>query len=160
MSLRTTSKPFSFLTFVFSNHYDDSGGHTIRKVKCLFFVDRTIDVVECFSIFVPGRQRRLRIQEFLDEIELRTFVENDMEALLNIRFLITEFVIDESNRIYSAEHDPESNSFILIEDKNLIDEGLVDQGFAYRTALLDRNEKLVLLYNGETGEARSCKDFD
>ncbi|MCK9323784.1 MAG: hypothetical protein RBR05_06025 [Candidatus Methanomethylophilaceae archaeon] len=107
-----------------------------------------------------GAPKAIENSGFSDEKELQTFVENNMEALLNIKFLATEFIIDESNRVDSVGYDSESNSFVLIEDKNLIDKGLVDQGFTYLAALLDRKEKFVLLYNSETGEARSCKDFD
>lgn len=97
---------------------------------------------------------------FKNEKELQTFVENHMQELLGLRFLATEFVIDEHSRVDSVGFDEESSSFVLIEDKNVKDRGLVDQGFAYLAALFDRKEKFVLLYNEVYGQLKQAKDFD
>lgn len=94
------------------------------------------------------------------EKDLQNFVEDNMKALLDLDFLATEFWIDDHNRADSIGYDSSSNAFVIIEDKNVKDRGLVDQGFTYLAALLDRKERFVLLYNEKMGGSKQIKDFD
>lgn len=107
-----------------------------------------------------SKLREVKHTGFKKEKTLQTFVEDHMQDLLGLRFLATEFVIDEHNRVDSVGFDEESSSFVLIEDKNIKDRGLVDQGFAYLSALLDRKEKFVLLYNKIYNASKQADDFD
>lgn len=94
------------------------------------------------------------------EKDLQAFVEKNIETLLNLKFIATEFYADDHNRIDTLAFDPETNAFVIIEDKNVRNISLVDQGYAYLAAVLDRKEKLVLRYNLVMNEKRSEKDFD
>ena len=97
---------------------------------------------------------------FPTEKDLQTLVERHLDTLLQLRFIATEFVVNEHNRIDTLAYDEESNAFVVIEDKNVRNSSLVDQGFAYLSAILDRKGKLVLKFNLVTGESRTESDFE
>ena len=107
-----------------------------------------------------GELKVLPDDGFPTEKDLQTFVERHLDTLLQLRFIATEFVINEHNRIDTLAYDEESNAFVVIEDKNVRNSSLVDQGFAYLSAILDRKEKLVLKFNLVTGESRTERDFE
>ena len=107
-----------------------------------------------------GELKVLPDDGFPTEKDLQTFVERHLDTLLQLRFIATEFVINEHNRIDTLAYDEESNAFVVIEDKNVRNTSLVDQGFAYLSAILDRKEKLVLKFNLVTGESRTERDFE
>ena len=107
-----------------------------------------------------GELKVLPDDGFPTEKDLQTFVERHLDTLLQLRFIATEFVVNEYNRIDTLAYDEESNAFVVIEDKNVRNSSLVDQGFAYLSAILDRKEKLVLKFNLVTGESRTERDFE
>ena len=107
-----------------------------------------------------GELKVLPDDGFPTEKNLQTFVEKHLDTLLQLRFIATEFVVNEHNRIDTLAYDEESNAFVVIEDKNVRNSSLVDQGFAYLSAILDRKEKLVLKFNLVTGESRTERDFE
>ena len=107
-----------------------------------------------------GELKVLPDDGFPTEKDLQTFVERHLDTLLQLRFIATEFVVNEHNRIDTLAYDGESNAFVVIEDKNVRNSSLVDQGFAYLSAILDRKEKLVLKFNLVTGESRTEGDFE
>ena len=107
-----------------------------------------------------GELKVLPDDGFPTEKDLQTFVEKHLDTLLQLRFIATEFVVNEHNRIDTLAYDEESNAFVVIEDKNVRNSSLVDQGFAYLSAILDRKEKLVLKFNLVTGESRTERDFE
>ena len=107
-----------------------------------------------------GELKVLPDDGFPTEKDLQAFVEKHLDTLLQLRFIATEFVVNEHNRIDTLAYDEESNAFVVIEDKNVRNSSLVDQGFAYLSAILDRKEKLVLIFNLVTGDNRTEKDFE
>ena len=109
---------------------------------------------------INGKLTELSEDGFHLEKNLQIFVERHLDTLLQLRFIATEFVVNEYNRIDTLAYDEESNAFVVIEDKNVRNSSLVDQGFAYLSAILDRKEKLVLKFNLVTGESRTEKDFE
>lgn len=107
-----------------------------------------------------GKLERLTDEGFPKEKDLQSFVEENLQTLLGLKFIATEFIVNEHNRIDTLAYDEESNAFVVIEDKNARDRSLVDQGFSYLSAILDRKEKLVLQYNKVTGKLKDVGDFD
>ena len=93
------------------------------------------------------------------EKDLQTLVESNLETILDLKFIATEFSI-ESYRFDSVAYNEESKSFVIIEYKRGKNESLVDQGYAYLYTLLNRKADFVLLYNEVTGESKGIKDFD
>ena len=109
---------------------------------------------------VEGRLEKLSDDGFPKEKDLQTFVEENIGELLGLKFIATEFIVDAHNRIDTLAYDEEVGAFVVIEDKNVRDRSLVDQGFSYLSAILDRKEKLVLQYNKVMNESKDVKDFD
>ena len=103
---------------------------------------------------------KLPDDDFPLEKDLQRFVEENIGELLGLRFIATEFEIDAHNRADTLAYDEENNAFVIIEDKNTRNASLVDQGYAYLAAMLDRKAELVLRYNLVTGSNRSVKDFE
>lgn len=93
------------------------------------------------------------------EKDLQTLVESNLEIILGLMFIATEFSV-ESYRFDSVAYNKESKSFVIIEYKRGKNESLVDQGYAYLYTLLNRKADFVLLYNEVTGESKGIKDFD
>ncbi len=113
-------------------------------------------------IFRKGQDNKLTPVKnigFKLEKDIQTLVENNMDVLFGLRFLETEFTIADF-RFDSVAFDDETNSFVIIEDKNVENKGLVDQGYAYLKTALDRKADLVLLYNRKTGQSKQIDDFE
>lgn len=92
------------------------------------------------------------------EKDVQHLIEQNMTSFFGLRFLETEFAIGEF-RFDSVAFDDEANSFVIIEDKNVENKGLVDQGYAYLKTALDRKADLVLLYNQKMGKSLQIEDF-
>ena len=116
-------------------------------------------------VYVLYRQNKNGLVKLPDdgfplEKDLQKFVEDNIGELLGLKFIATEFEIDAHNRADTLAYDEENNTFVIIEDKNTKNTSLVDQGYAYLAAMLDRKAELVLRYNLVTGNNRSVKDFE
>ena len=103
--------------------------------------------------------KELKQNDFINEKELQTYFENNMETILGYKFIETEFVV-ENFRIDSLAYDKESNSFRIIEYKNVKNHSLVDQGYTYLKLMLNRKADFILKYNEKTGETLFIKDID
>lgn len=90
----------------------------------------------------------LKQNEFNDEKELQTFVENHIPDILGeeYEFVCTEFSIGDF-RIDSLAFNKETKSFIIIEDKNVKNKSLIDQGLTYLKLLKERKADFILKYN-------------
>lgn len=93
------------------------------------------------------------------EKDLQNLVEKNLDEVLNLKFLKTEFSI-ESYRFDTVAYNEDSNSFVIIEYKRGKNESLVDQGYAYLYTLLNRKADFVLLYNEVLKESKGINDFD
>lgn len=113
-------------------------------------------------IFKKGQDDKLipvKNMGFKLEKDIQTLIEHNMDVLFGLRFLGTEFTIGEF-RFDSVAFDDETNSFVIIEDKNVENKGLVDQGYAYLKTALDRRADLVLLYNRKMKLSKQIDDFE
>lgn len=93
------------------------------------------------------------------EKDLQRLVETNLETILGLKFIATEFSI-ESYRFDTVAFNEDTKSFTIIEYKRGKSESLVDQGYAYMYTLLDRKADFVLLYNETTKKTMTLKDFD
>mgnify|MGYP000018336741 FL=1 len=107
-----------------------------------------------------GKLIKLEDDGFHNEKELQKFVEENIEELLGLKFIATEFSISDRRRVDTLAYDEESNAFVIIEDKNVKNSSLVDQGFSYLSVALDRKESLVLQFNGMMNAQKKVGDFD
>lgn len=101
----------------------------------------------------------LRKEDFKNEKELQNYVETNMKEILGYQFISTEFTID-NYRLDSLGYDEENNTFIIVEYKNIKNNSLVDQGYAYLGMMLKRKEAFVLKYNNVTKKNKEIRDID
>ena len=84
--------------------------------------------------------KELKQKEFVNEKELQTYFEKNLMNILGLQFIDTEFWIDNHTfRIDSLAYDKDSNSFRIIDYKNIVNHSLVDQGFTYLKKMLEKH---------------------
>ncbi|WP_429976562.1 DUF5655 domain-containing protein [Enterococcus sp. AZ051] len=90
----------------------------------------------------------VEIQEvpFAKEKELQFLVEANLEKLFNLKFVATEFSVDDF-RLDTVAYDEETKSFVIIEYKKGKRFSVIDQGYAYLNSLLAHKGEFVLNYN-------------
>ncbi len=97
--------------------------------------------------------------EFTNEKELQTLCEENLEQLLSLEFIATEFSV-EDYRIDTFAYDKEANAFILIEYKNTKINSVVDQGIAYLSTMLNNKAHFVLKFSQARGKVYDIKDIN
>ena len=105
------------------------------------------------------KEIELKQFDFKNEKELQTYFENNLNTILNYKFIATEFVVG-NFRIDTLAFDEETNSFKIIEYKNIKNNSLVDQGYTYLKLLLERKADFVLQYCLKTGKHLNISDID
>ncbi len=80
--------------------------------------------------------------EFTNEKELQSLCEENLEQLLSLEFIATEFTVKDY-RIDTFAYDKEANSFVLIEYKNTKIHSVVDQGIAYLATMLNNKVQFI-----------------
>ena len=97
--------------------------------------------------------------DFTNERELQRLTENNLEELFNLKFIETEFQVD-NLRIDTLAFDDETNSFVIIEYKNTKNYSVIDQGYSYLSLLLNNKAEFVLKFNQVFGKNKGKQDFD
>lgn len=103
--------------------------------------------------------KTLNQNDFINEKELQTYFEKKLEMILNYKFIETEFTVGDF-RIDTLAFDTETNSFRIIEYKNVRNSSLVDQGYTYLKLLLERKADFVLKYNTKTNSNLTPEKID
>jgi predicted transport protein len=103
--------------------------------------------------------KKLNQNDFKNEKELQTYFENNLEMILNYKFIESEFTVGDF-RIDTLAFDSETNSFRIIEYKNVKNASLVDQGYTYLKLLLERRADFVLKYNTKTNSNLTPEKID
>ena len=103
--------------------------------------------------------KTLNQNDFINEKELQTYFEKKLEMILNYKFIETEFTVGDF-RIDTLAFDNETNSFRIIEYKNVRNSSLVDQGYTYLKLLLERKADFVLKYNTKTNSNLTPEKID
>lgn len=103
--------------------------------------------------------KELKQVDFKNEKELQTFFEKNLDKIMGYKFIDTEFTVG-NFRIDSLAYDPETNSFRIIEYKNVKNHSLVDQGYTYLKLMLERKADFVLQYSLKTGKQIQPSDID
>ena len=78
---------------------------------------------------------------FKNERELQRLTENNLEELFNLKFIASEFQVD-NLRIDTLAYREETNSFVIIEYKNTKNYSVIDQGYSYLALLLNNKADL------------------
>ncbi len=97
--------------------------------------------------------------KFKNEKELQNLTEKNLEELFNLKFIATEFQVD-NLRIDTLAFNEETKSFVIIEYKNVKNYSVIDQGYSYLSLLLNNKAEFVLKYNLVFNTALSKDEFD
>ena len=108
---------------------------------------------------VGSRLTELREIGFQNEKTMQKFCEKNMEALLGLQFVASEFSVAQF-RFDSVAYNVTTNSFIIIEYKNDRNFSVVDQGYSYIATLLNHKADFVLKYNQIFHVSKGLEDFD
>ena len=106
------------------------------------------------DIVIPVKEKEFKLEK-----DIQKLVENNLFELLGLKFICTEFNIN-NYRLDTLAYDEENKSFIIIEYKRGRNESLVDQGYTYLNILLDRKADFILKYNEAFNENKNLSDFD
>lgn len=93
-----------------------------------------------------GKLSKIKEEAFKLERDLQRLVEDNLETLLGLQVVKSEFAIQD-RRFDTLTYDPEDKSFVIIEYKRDRNSSVVDQGYTYLNLLLDHKEAAVLEMN-------------
>lgn len=88
----------------------------------------------------------IRKVEFKYERELQKLTEENLEELFGLKFVASEFQLD-NLRIDTLAFNEETKSFVIIEYKKGKNYSVIDQGYSYLSLLLNNKAEFVLKYN-------------
>lgn len=114
------------------------------------------------TLYQVQKQETIEIQEelFAKEKELQILVEKNLEILFNLKYVATEFSVD-NFRLDTVAYDEETQSFVIIEYKKGKRFSVIDQGYAYLNSLLAHKGEFVLSYNEQyPKQIKKIKDID
>lgn len=101
----------------------------------------------------------IKEKNFKYEKEIQQLVENNLNALLNLNLIKSEFSLN-SFRIDTLAFDFEAKSFVIIEFKRDKTFSVVDQGYAYLSLMLNNKADFILEYNESQDKSLKRNDVD
>lgn len=93
-----------------------------------------------------GKLSKIKEEPFKLERDLQKLVEDNLEMLLGLEIVKSEFTIQD-RRFDTLAYNPEDKSFVIIEYKRDRNSSVVDQGYTYLNLLLNHKEAAVLEMN-------------
>lgn len=96
---------------------------------------------------------------FKYEKEIQQLVEKNLETLLHLEFIRTEFSLN-NFRIDTLAFDTENKSFVIIEYKRDKNFSVIDQGYAYLSLMLNNKADFILEFNETQETTLKRKDVD
>jgi len=112
-----------------------------------------------FKLNNKDELKEISKNEFKLEKELQIICEENLEKLLGLKFVKSEFSI-ENYRFDTLAYDEESKSFVIIEYKRGQNYSVVDQGYAYLATMLNNKAEFILEFNENFDEILKRKDID
>ncbi|MGC8691156.1 MAG: DUF5655 domain-containing protein [Caldisericum sp.] len=105
------------------------------------------------AIFKINNQKaqKLRIKKFKNEKELQKLFESNLEEILGIRFLASEFTTTHGGRIDTLGID-EDGSPVIIEYKESEKDNVINQGLFYLDWLVDHQGDFEILVQKKLGQ--------
>ncbi|WP_225035106.1 DUF5655 domain-containing protein [Winogradskyella sp. SM1960] len=101
----------------------------------------------------------LKEKPFKLEKEIQSLFENNLDALMNLQLVKSEFSI-KNKRIDTLAYDTQSNAFIIIEYKRSKNISVVDQGFTYLSLMLENKADFIVEYNETLKQNLKRTDVD
>ena len=112
------------------------------------------------SIYLINKGLELvKERNFKYEKEIQQLVENNIILLLNLKFIKSEFSLN-NFRIDTLAFDVEAKSFVIIEFKRDKNFSVVDQGYAYLSLMLNNKADFILEYNESQDGILKRNDVD
>jgi predicted transport protein len=99
-----------------------------------------------FELNGSGKLKEIPEKEFKLEIDLQKICENNIGSLLGLKFIKSEFSI-ENYRFDTLAYDEENKSFVIIEYKKGQNYSVIDQGYAYLATMLNNKADFILEFN-------------
>jgi len=93
------------------------------------------------------------------EREIQQLAEENLDELLNLEFIRSEFTLN-NFRIDTLAFDNESKSFVIIEYKRDKTFSVIDQGYAYLSLMLNNKADFILEYNESKSRYLKRDDVD
>jgi len=107
-----------------------------------------------------GKLKPIKETPFDLESKIQKITEDNLKEIFNLEFVKSEFQITNEFRIDTLAFDKESSSFVIIEYKNGRDTGLMTQGLAYLSTMLDRHSDFITEYNEQLNKNLKKNDVD
>ena len=101
----------------------------------------------------------IKEKPFKLEKEIQNIVEKNLQTLLGLDFIKTEFSIG-TFRIDSLAFDSAKQSFVIIEYKRDKNFSVIDQGYAYLSLMLNNKAEFILEYNESKSGTLKRNDVD
>lgn len=98
-------------------------------------------------------------QPFKLEKEIQVLVEGNLELLMNLELMKSEFII-KNKRIETLAYDQQTTGFVIIEYKRDRNLSVVDQGFAYLSLMLENKAEFIVEYNESLQKHLKRNDVD
>jgi predicted transport protein len=106
-----------------------------------------------------GNIESLKEKPFKLEREIQSLFENNLNELMNLQLVKSEFSI-KNKRIDTLAYDTQSNAFIIIEYKRSKNISVVDQGFTYLSLMLENKADFIVEYNETLKQNLKRTDVD
>ncbi|MCD7741832.1 MAG: hypothetical protein LUI06_06480 [Ruminococcus sp.] len=103
--------------------------------------------------------QEIKEQPFKSEKEMQTICETNLETLVNLEYIDTEFVVADF-RLDTIAFDRQANAFVIIEYKNRQNVSVIDQGYTYLSTMFNHKADFVLRYNIKFQDNKDLNDFD
>ena len=108
---------------------------------------------------IRKRLELVKEKHFKYEKEIQQLVESNLKTLLNLKFIKSEFALN-NFRIDTLAFDTEAKSFVIIEFKRDKTFSVVDQGYAYLSLMLNNKADFILEYNESQDQMLKRNDID
>lgn len=106
-----------------------------------------------------GRFQLINEQSFKLERDIQKYTEENLELLIGLEFVKSEFTI-KAKRIDTLAFDNQTNGFVIIEYKRDRNVSVIDQGFSYLSLMLENKAEFIIEYNESLGKHLKREDID
>ncbi len=107
-----------------------------------------------------GNLEQIKETSFGLEKKIQKITEENLDKIFDLEFVKSEFKVTSEFIIDTLAFDNESSSFVIIEYKNGMDKGLMTQGLAYLSTMLDRYSDFITEYNEQLNKTLKKNDID
>jgi predicted transport protein len=106
-----------------------------------------------------NKLNELNEKPFKLEKEIQAIFENNLNEIMNLQLVKSEFVI-KNKRIDTLAFDQQNNAFIIIEYKRDRNLSVVDQGFTYLSLMLENKAEFIVEYNERLNKNLKREEVD